>query len=359
MLQNTNSFFQGLPRFSSVKKCTYHAPFGCELKGRNLKKTGVNKSFRFGFQGQEGDDEIKGDGNSISFGDYGLDTRIARRIGIDPVIKHHMSGYSTFSNNPIIFIDPDGTTDYYNSVGKIIGTDGVDDGKKQIVLTNSTARIIRKATRKCQNISMNEKRYRDIIDVPSSGEITAMDDVYTKTEASHVEEVFAVGEPKESAQKIVIVGQSGDDGSFNPGGCYEELRDMGVSGSYDVHSHPASISYDSETKGFNVSRPTASAADINTTPGYSEFYGNTQPNIVLGYNTTTELSKIPELDLSKAEASPDKRVPISGEHEKAITFYTEKGIIATFKYESFKEAVEKVRAAPINNLKPCKPAVKK
>jgi RHS repeat-associated protein len=110
MLQNNNSFFQGLPRFSSVKKCTYHAPFGCELKGRNLKKSGLNKSFRFGFQGQEGDDEIKGDGNSYDFGARMYDPRLGRFFKLDPKAASFASRspYIISSNSPIIFYDENG-----------------------------------------------------------------------------------------------------------------------------------------------------------------------------------------------------------------------------------------------------------
>lgn len=35
--------------------------------------------YRFGFNGWEKDDEIKGSGNHLSFGDYGYDPRTGRR----------------------------------------------------------------------------------------------------------------------------------------------------------------------------------------------------------------------------------------------------------------------------------------
>jgi RHS repeat-associated protein len=64
--------------------------------------------YRFGMNGQEKDDEVKGDGNHLAFGDYGYDTRLGRRWNIDPVEQPDISGYAVFNNNPNFFTDPDG-----------------------------------------------------------------------------------------------------------------------------------------------------------------------------------------------------------------------------------------------------------
>ena len=64
--------------------------------------------YRYGFNGHENDDEIKGTGNHLSFGDYGYDPRLGRRWNLDPVEQVGISPYATFNNNPIYFIDIDG-----------------------------------------------------------------------------------------------------------------------------------------------------------------------------------------------------------------------------------------------------------
>ena len=66
--------------------------------------------YRYGYQGSEKDDEIKGEGNSYDFGARMYDGRVGRWFAIDPQFqKHpHMSGYDFVFNNPIIFIDPNG-----------------------------------------------------------------------------------------------------------------------------------------------------------------------------------------------------------------------------------------------------------
>jgi hypothetical protein len=77
------------------------------MPGRNY----INgSSYRYGFNGHEKDDEIKGSGNHLSFGDYGYDPRLVRRWNVDPLASKypHQSPYTAFNNNPIYYTDPDG-----------------------------------------------------------------------------------------------------------------------------------------------------------------------------------------------------------------------------------------------------------
>jgi RHS repeat-associated protein len=105
MVQNYSTFSARPERFSNVKKGLYSSPFGCELKGRNLKKTGVNKSFRFGYQGSEADDEFKGDGNSYTTEFRQLDPRLGRWLSIDPKKTAWESPYVSMANNPVMNTD--------------------------------------------------------------------------------------------------------------------------------------------------------------------------------------------------------------------------------------------------------------
>ena len=97
-----------------IAQATDYSPFGCELKGRNLKKTGVQKSFRFGFQGQEGDDEIKGDGNSVNFEFRMHDPRLGRFFAVDPLAPKypHNSPYAFSENRVIDAIELEGLEKY-------------------------------------------------------------------------------------------------------------------------------------------------------------------------------------------------------------------------------------------------------
>ena len=79
-------------------------PFGSLMPGRK----NAPEDYRYGFGGHEKDDEVKGDGNHISFDGYGYDPRLGRRFGLDPIDQVNISNYASFKNNPISFIDPNG-----------------------------------------------------------------------------------------------------------------------------------------------------------------------------------------------------------------------------------------------------------
>ena len=89
---------------NASKISLYYYPFGMLLPNRHE----AGNEYRYGFQGQEKDDEIKGEGNSYTAEFWQYDSRLGRRWNIDPVVKEHESPYATFANNPIWFADPNG-----------------------------------------------------------------------------------------------------------------------------------------------------------------------------------------------------------------------------------------------------------
>ncbi|MBF6657303.1 RHS repeat-associated core domain-containing protein [Flavobacterium columnare] len=81
-------------------------PFGSLIPNRH----GSTDSYRYGFNGMEKDDELKGEGNSYDFGARMLDPRVGRWFAPDKLEGQYPS-YSTYNytlNNPIYFIDPNG-----------------------------------------------------------------------------------------------------------------------------------------------------------------------------------------------------------------------------------------------------------
>jgi RHS repeat-associated protein len=73
------------------------------------KRNFSSSDYRFGFNGQEKDDEIYGsEGTSYTAEFWQYDTRLARRWNVDPVVKEHESPYACFANNPLYLIDPSG-----------------------------------------------------------------------------------------------------------------------------------------------------------------------------------------------------------------------------------------------------------
>jgi RHS repeat-associated protein len=71
---------------------------------------GVAGAYRYGFNGKENDNEVKGDGNQIAFENRIYDSRLARWFSVDPLQKKYPeeSNYIFTSDNPIFFADVDG-----------------------------------------------------------------------------------------------------------------------------------------------------------------------------------------------------------------------------------------------------------
>jgi RHS repeat-associated protein len=97
----------GLYFSADIWSTSDYYPFGMGMGGRSWSQ---NQDYRFGFNGKEGDDEIKGDGNSYDFGARMYDSRIGRWMSLDPAAKKYpeMSPYVGIGNNPILLVDPDG-----------------------------------------------------------------------------------------------------------------------------------------------------------------------------------------------------------------------------------------------------------
>jgi hypothetical protein len=74
-------------------------PFGMVMPNRTFSLS--SKSYRFGFNTQEKDDEVYGAGNLNTAEFWEYDTRIGRRWNVDPKPNVSVSPYATFENNPI------------------------------------------------------------------------------------------------------------------------------------------------------------------------------------------------------------------------------------------------------------------
>jgi len=81
-------------------------PFGSLMPGRNYS----SPDYRYGFQGQEHDDEIKGSGNSVFFKYRGHDPRVGRFFAVDPLAPVYPwnSPYAFSENNLIAFVELEG-----------------------------------------------------------------------------------------------------------------------------------------------------------------------------------------------------------------------------------------------------------
>lgn len=81
-------------------------PFGMSMPGRSSS----NDTYRYGFNGKENDNEIKGEGNSLDFGARVYDPRIGRFLSLDPKSKDYpdWSPYVYAYDNPVRLVDDNG-----------------------------------------------------------------------------------------------------------------------------------------------------------------------------------------------------------------------------------------------------------
>jgi len=102
---------------ADIISATDYYPFGFAMDERNFS----SGEYRFGFNGQEKDDEFT---NSTSLYDFGAriyDSRIGRWLALDFYFRDYpnISNYSSYLNNPIEFIDKNGNY-IVNSDGTVV-----------------------------------------------------------------------------------------------------------------------------------------------------------------------------------------------------------------------------------------------
>jgi RHS repeat-associated protein len=94
----------------SIRNISDFSPFGVGLEERTVS----SNSYRYGFQGQEGDDEIKGEGNSVNYSFRMHDPRVGRFFAVDPLTFEypHYTPYSFSGNKVISCIELEGLEEF-------------------------------------------------------------------------------------------------------------------------------------------------------------------------------------------------------------------------------------------------------
>jgi RHS repeat-associated protein len=83
---------------------------GCLKLSYQPQERVLERTSRYGFNGMEKDDEVKGSGNSYTTEFRQYDARLGRWLSIDPLTLNYpsQSPYAAFNNNPIYYSDPTG-----------------------------------------------------------------------------------------------------------------------------------------------------------------------------------------------------------------------------------------------------------
>lgn len=86
-------------------------PGGMLMPGRSYSST----AYKYGFNGKEKDEEVKGSGNQQNYGMRIYDSRIARFLSVDPLTPSYpaLTPYQFANNSPIANIDIDGLESLY------------------------------------------------------------------------------------------------------------------------------------------------------------------------------------------------------------------------------------------------------
>ena len=106
----TVNFYQ-----ADVKSHQEYFPYGMVLPGRSGSE---GDNYRFGFQGQEVDDEVKGENNSVNYKYRMHDPRIGRFFAVDPLTSKypHYSPYQFSGNKVIQFVELEGLEEGQHSL---------------------------------------------------------------------------------------------------------------------------------------------------------------------------------------------------------------------------------------------------
>lgn len=104
-------------------------PFGMIIPGR---KYAFDDSYRYGFNGKESDNEIKGEGNQYDYGNRIYDPRVGRFLSVDRMTYSYpqLTPYQVASNRPIDGSDLDGNE-------WTIETTTINAGTPQQTVTNA------------------------------------------------------------------------------------------------------------------------------------------------------------------------------------------------------------------------------
>jgi RHS repeat-associated protein len=133
-----------------VKQC----PFGMMMEERSY--TATAKGYRFGFQGQEGDDEVSGEGNNWNYKYRMHDARLGRFFAVDPLTHKYpqWSAYQ-FSGNQVI------------STIELEGAEALHDANKNGNTPESGKKCL------IEELGFNTKQYTNSTSTSSSSKASA------------------------------------------------------------------------------------------------------------------------------------------------------------------------------------------
>ncbi|MHA4894145.1 RHS repeat domain-containing protein [Pedobacter sp. PWIIR3] len=105
VITETRTLTGGLQEPTIVSAQDYY-PFGMVQPGRSV----TTSAYRYGFNGKENDNEVKGTANQQDYGMRIYDPRVAKFLSVDPISRNYpeLTPYQFASNSPLQAVDLDG-----------------------------------------------------------------------------------------------------------------------------------------------------------------------------------------------------------------------------------------------------------
>jgi len=134
----------------------------------SFNKSSYMGGYRYFFNGQEGDDEVLGEGVSLTAEFWQYDSRLGRRWNVDPVFKEYESPYACFAGNPVRYADDRGLdTSFANNSARVLFNDIYKRVSNKInTLRNKIERRLDKwSTKGYDNERINNRMVRKITEL--------------------------------------------------------------------------------------------------------------------------------------------------------------------------------------------------
>jgi len=108
VINDNRQYIDDIYQSSVISANDYYA-FGGQMPGRSFTLNN-NPAYRYGFNGKENDNEVKGQGNQQDYGMRIYDPRIGKFLSVDPITANYpeLTPHQFASNNPTTGIDLDG-----------------------------------------------------------------------------------------------------------------------------------------------------------------------------------------------------------------------------------------------------------
>ena len=149
---------------NKIISCADYYPFGTVTYGRDFS---FSSGYKYGFNGKEKDDEVKGNNNSYDYGMRMYDSRLGRFMSVDPLTRSFpfYSPYSYAGNNPIMNIDLDGLENQQSTQPETATQALPKAPNMNVILSEASQRRADKMDRKVEEIQKSVDLNADLKNV--------------------------------------------------------------------------------------------------------------------------------------------------------------------------------------------------